>query len=140
MTRSATLLTIAALGFATAQLFPGPRTNPAVTAEIGAPREVVPLLRRACYDCHSNETRWPWYSRVAPVSWLVTHDVSEGRRELNFSEWGHDSRERQARKRTKSVKELRQGKMPPWYYRAFHPAARLTEAEQAILTAWLQGG
>ena len=69
------------------QLVSFERTNPPVTGEIKAPGDVKPLLERACYDCHSNQTVWPWYSRIAPGSWLMHRDVIEGRKELNFSEW-----------------------------------------------------
>ena len=69
------------------QLVPVDRTNPAVTGEVPAPDDVRALLRAACYDCHSNETVWPWYTRVAPVSLLAAHDVEEGREYVNFSEW-----------------------------------------------------
>jgi hypothetical protein len=67
------------------QLIPIRRDNPPATGSVAAPPEVMSILRRSCYDCHSNETIWPWYSRVAPVSWLVARDVHEGRRHVNFS-------------------------------------------------------
>src|SRR5438874_1058331 len=70
------------------QLVPVERTNPSATKPIEAPAEVTAVLRRSCYDCHSNETRWPWYAYVAPVSWLVADDVKDGRAKLNFSSWG----------------------------------------------------
>lgn len=73
----------------TAQVVTVGRANPVSpppTREIAAPARIEALLIRACYDCHSNRTRWPWYSRVAPVSWLVARDVTLGRKELNFSE------------------------------------------------------
>ena len=68
-----------------AQLVPVDRSNPPVQGEVAAPSEVRAILRRACYDCHSNAVRWPWYGRVAPVSWLLERDVREGRKEVNFS-------------------------------------------------------
>src|SRR5436309_14489602 len=67
-----------------AQAFRIDRTNPPVEQDVAAPAGVEALLRRACYNCHSHETVWPWYSHVAPVSWLLAHDVPEGRLELNF--------------------------------------------------------
>src|SRR5262245_24374433 len=70
-----------------AQFVPATLTNPPVQGSLQAPLPISVTLRRACYDCHSNETRWPWYSRVAPVSWLVVRDVNLGREEINFSEW-----------------------------------------------------
>src|SRR5450759_484008 len=69
------------------QLIPVDRTNPPVQKEMPAPPDVQAILRRSCYDCHSNETVWLWYSKVAPISWLVSRDVRQGRRELNFSDW-----------------------------------------------------
>jgi hypothetical protein len=87
------LITVVALVVA-AQVVRPARTNPPVDPqkEISAHMQMDPAvmatLTRACNDCHSNHTEWPWYSNVAPVSWLVAHDVNEGREELNFSEWG----------------------------------------------------
>jgi cytochrome c551/c552 len=86
------------------------------------------LIRRACFDCHSNETVWPWYSHIAPVSWLVQSDVDDGRRQLNFSEW--DRPQRHAKDVAAQVK---QGDMPLWFYLPMHPAARLTEADKQAL-------
>lgn len=120
-----------------AQLFRPTATNPPVASDVGAPAAVAGVLRRACYDCHSNETRWPWYAAVAPVSWLVAHDVSEGREELNFSTWNaYDARVRR-KKLAKSVAEVDEGEMPPWYYVAMHPEARLDDAERAALRLWM---
>ena len=91
------------------------------------------LARRACFDCHSNEVRWPWYSHVAPVSWLVRHDVDEGRRELNFSEW--DLRQKHA---GKAAREVEKGSMPPWPYRLSHSDARLSTVEKSALVRGLR--
>jgi hypothetical protein len=119
-----------------AQLVPIERTNPAVTADIGAPADVAPLLRRACYDCHSHETRWPWYSRVAPASWLLAHDVDEGRDELDFSAWTAYPPAKQRKKLRESAEQVETGEMPPWYYVLMHPEARLTEDEQGRMVRW----
>ncbi|HLY20665.1 MAG TPA: heme-binding domain-containing protein [Bryobacteraceae bacterium] len=86
------------------------------------------LVRRACFDCHSNATVWPWYSYVAPMSWLVQRDVSGGRQHLNFSEW--DKPQRHARDVANQVK---QGEMPLWFYLPMHPAAKLSAAEKDAL-------
>jgi len=86
------------------------------------------LVHRACFDCHSNETVWPWYSHFAPVSWLLQRDVNEGRRHLNFTEW--DKTQKHAGHVADEVKE---GDMPPWFYLPMHPAARLTDAEKQAL-------
>lgn len=119
-----------------AQVVPVERTNPPVVADVGAPAPVRELLVRACYDCHSHETFWPWYSGVAPVSWLVARDVREGREELNFSRWEAGSRGPSRRLR-ECAEELREGAMPPRPYLALHPEARLSPAEQEALLAWL---
>ena len=91
------------------------------------------LAVRACYDCHSNQTVWPWYAQVAPVSWLIQHDVEDGRRRLNFSEW--DRPQREARK---TGRQIDRGKMPPWYYVLIHPKAGLSETEKQTLRGGLE--
>jgi hypothetical protein len=103
-------------------------TNPAVTGEPpwDTPRTRA-LTVAACYDCHSNETTWKWYTTVAPFSWLTQNDVDAGRRTLNFSEWDRGQR-------TDDIVEVtRSGDMPPWYYTPLHPAARLSAQEQREL-------
>jgi len=91
------------------------------------------LARRACFDCHSNQTVWPWYSNVAPMSWLVWHDVSDGRQSLNFSEW-----DRPQRKASKAAEEVEKGEMPPAVYLPMHPEAKLTASERAALVQGLK--
>jgi heme-binding protein len=124
------------VGFIAIQFVPVNRTNPSVGADLVAPTEVVSILRRACYDCHSNETAWPWYSRIAPVSWLIAHDVNEGRAALNFSTWNRLNTEKQADAMHESWEEVAEGKMPTWYYVAVHPEARLSAADKSALRAW----
>jgi hypothetical protein len=91
------------------------------------------LAVRACFDCHSNETAWPWYSNVAPASWYVQRHVEEGRRQLNFSEFGIGHQEIG---HTDEV--VRNGEMPPGYYTPLHPSARLSDAERDELMRGLQ--
>jgi hypothetical protein len=104
-------------------------TNPAVGKEpVWNSPETRDLVRRACFDCHSNQTTWPWYSHVAPVSWLVQNDVDGGRSHLNFTEWDRPQRH------AKDVAEIvKSGDMPPWFYLPMHPAAKLTDAEKQAL-------
>lgn len=127
-------ITLVAL-FLVAQLLPvgAPRTNPAVTAEPpwDSPR-TRELFFRACGDCHSNETRWPWYSRVAPASWLVAHDVAEAREHLNVSEW-----DRPQKDADEAAEEVRDGEMPLAIYLPLHPEARLDASTRAELVAGL---
>ena len=122
-----------------AQLIPVSRTNPAPKAPLGAPTEVMAVLRGACYDCHSSETRWPWYSRVAPVSWLVASDVSEARGKFNLSDWGLIQPKKQADVREEMWEEVEKRAMPLWFYRIAHPEARLTPAQEATLREWAVG-
>ena len=118
------------------QFVPVERTNPPVEEEVSAPANVRAMLRRACYDCHSNETRWPWYSHVAPVSWLVAHDVHEARKHLNFSTWNQYNAKRQARKLNEVWEEVDEGEMPLWYYLAIHRDAKLSAEDRALLRTW----
>lgn len=110
-------------------------TNPATVAE---PAWDTPqtraLFMRACGDCHSNETVWPWYSRIAPVSWLVAHDVDEGREHLNISQWGVQKKN----KGDEAAEEVEEAEMPPAIYLPTHPEARLSEAEKTQLIAGLK--
>jgi cytochrome c551/c552 len=91
------------------------------------------LVQRACFDCHSNETVWPWYSNVAPVSWLNQRDVNGGRRHLNFSEWNKVQKHA-----GHVIQEIKSGDMPLWFYLPMHSAARLSDAEKAALIAGFQ--
>ena len=120
------------------QLVPVSWSNPPVVSDISTPSEVKAVLQRACYDCHSHETVWPSYARVAPVSWLIAHDVREGREELNFSAWGQYDARQQAKKRKESWEEIAAGNMPPWYYTIVHPEARLSATDLTVLRAWAQ--
>jgi Haem-binding domain len=109
-------------------------TNPPVAQEPpwNSPR-TRELAVRACFDCHTNGTDWPWYSNVAPMSWLLQYDVDEGRRELNYSRW--DRPQSEARD---SANTVRDGSMPPSLYALVHPAARLSPSERQELTQGLQ--
>jgi mono/diheme cytochrome c family protein len=89
------------------------------------------LAKQACFDCHSNETVWPWYSQVAPISWLVYRDVVEAREELNFSDWQGGAGK--GEKPLRVAKEVESGDMPPFQYRIAHPHARLDEASRKAL-------
>lgn len=90
------------------------------------------LAKRACFDCHSNETVWPWYSNLAPVSWLVQNDTDEGRKRLNFSEWG-----RQEAEVDEIGEVVMEGEMPPAKYFPTHPEAQLSAAEREALARGL---
>lgn len=136
MKRSRIILLVLLSLFVAIQFVRIPKTNPPVTGELVAPPPVHAVLKRACYDCHSNETVWPWYSNVAPVSWLLYSDVTDGRKEMNFSAWQQMPPERQAKRRKGIWREVKDGDMPPWYYVPLHPPSKLSDADKAILQAW----
>jgi Haem-binding domain len=124
------LIVIAAV-FGAMQLVPygWDHSNPEVTEEAPWPSEQArAIAQTACYDCHSNETDWPAYSYVAPMSWLVRRDVDNGREALNFSTW--DQGEQEAHEGAETIEE---GSMPPSQYEMLHPDARLSDEEQQIL-------
>jgi cytochrome c551/c552 len=112
------------------------RTNPPVESDVLAPPEVKATLRAACYDCHSNETVWPSYSPIAPVSWLLAYDVGKGREELNFSTWQRYDAKQQQKNLKETVETVNDGEMPPWYYVIAHPEAHLADKDRQALVAW----
>ena len=128
------LLIAAALGLAI-QLVPygRPSGNPPVLREPDwdSPR-TRELFIRACKDCHSNETEWPWYAAIAPGSWLMRWDVDEARSHFNVSEWG-----RKKNHGDEAAEMVRKDEMPLWYYRPLHPETRLSEGEREALIAGL---
>jgi hypothetical protein len=122
------------------QAIPVERNNPPVTERIEAPPEVQTLLRRACMDCHSNETFWPWYSGVAPISWLTARDVREGREHLNLSTWDRYDAGERAELFDEMAEVVEEGEMPMKMYLPLHPEARLTAEERALLVRWARAG
>jgi hypothetical protein len=98
--------------------------------------QAVELAKRACYDCHSNETRWPWYSNIAPLSWRIFHHVEEGREHLNFTAFD-PANEKVADAAGEAAESVTKQSMPPADYLLAHPEARLTEAERRVLAAEL---
>jgi Haem-binding domain len=118
------------------QFVPMDARNPPVEGDIPTSPEVKAVLRRACYDCHSHETVWPWYSRIAPVSWLLARDVHEGRADLNFSTWNRYSTQQQVEKLKDSWTYETEGHMPPWYYLPVHRDAHLSVQDRDLLRQW----
>lgn len=123
-----------------AQLVKTPHDNPPVTGELVATKPIAATLHRACYDCHSNETVWPWYGAIAPIAWIVSSHVQGGRDHLNFSEWDDYTSDpaTEAAKYRAIAKMTRDHRMPPWYYRVTHPRSRLTAAARAELINWAE--
>jgi hypothetical protein len=109
--------------------------NPPVVSEPNwDSQQTRELAKRACFDCHSNETLWPWYSKIAPVSWLVARDVYEGRQRLNFSDWQNSY----LRDAGEIASVINEGEMPPFQYLPMHPSARLSTAEKTQLINGLE--
>jgi hypothetical protein len=132
-----TLIALGAL-LAAAQLVPITRNNPAVRGDLAAPATVKNIVRRACYNCHSNETRWPWYSALAPASWLIVRDVNEGRCRLNFSNWADYASDpgTKAQKLREIAKMVGNNEMAPWYYRMIYRDARMAKEQREALIRW----
>jgi hypothetical protein len=116
------------------------RTNPSVREDLNAPADAKHILKTACYDCHSFETKWPWYSKVAPVSWLIVDDVDEGRKHLNFSLWESLNSSKRKELKKKIWNELVNDEMPLKIYTYLHPNASLEITQKNILKRWLFSG
>jgi len=112
-------------------------TNPPVTADLQAPPEVKQILRNSCYNCHSNETKLPWYDQIVPAYWLVVSDVTEARQHLNFSTLGALPPARQRGVLFEAVNQIQLGAMPLPAYRFMHPGSAVTPEQLAILRAYL---
>ena len=121
-----------------AQLARPSMENPPVTGDIQAPAEVHGVLKRSCYDCHSSATKWPWYAQVVPVSWVVAHDVNDGRKHLNFSEWENYEPGRKLKKLKEIAEEVEEGEMPMEIYVSLHGDAKLSEAEKKSIVEWAE--
>ena len=138
------------VGFATAflllaiQLIPVNRSNPSldpsgtIYAAQPVPAKVKAVFERSCKNCHSNETAWPWYSYVAPVSWVVARDVHQARKKMNFSEWGSYSNQRKEDKLEEICEQVTNGEMPDRKYAILHRNARPTPEERAIVCQWTE--
>jgi hypothetical protein len=119
-------------------------TNPPVDPAVGNPQQlhadpaVEKLLRAACFDCHSHETSWPWYSSLAPGSWLVARDVKVGRKHLNFSLWGKYSLDRRLTALNDIIEQVSSGEMPFRPYALLHSDARLDSSARSTIVAWAQ--
>lgn len=136
------LAAIAAIIFIALQFARPAKTNPPIDpaqtlqAHAQLTAEVETIFNRACRDCHSNETDWPWYSQIAPVSWLVADDVRIGRRQLNFSEWGHYNARQAEQKLEEICAVVEAGAMPPRSYTLTHQGAKLSDADVRTICAW----
>jgi hypothetical protein len=120
------------------------KTNPEVDPELdfvvlsNTPRDIQNLLQSSCYDCHSNETIYPWYSNVAPVSWWIKKHVNDGRGHLNFSGWGEYDEKRKDHKLEEIIEEVEEHEMPLKSYLIMHSEAELKDTQREQLTTWIQ--
>lgn len=131
------------VGLIVAIQFTGPaKSNPTVVdaqsihAQLPVSPEVAAILERSCNDCHSNKTRWPWYSNVAPVSWFVIDHVNHGRSHLNFSEWGRYNQREAGEMLDEICKEVKSGSMPLSSYTPLHPESKLSGDDVRLLCEW----
>lgn len=126
------------------QFFQIDKTNPPVEpnaefiAMTNPPAEVQNLLKKSCYDCHSHETKYPWYTNVAPVSWWIKHHIDDGRKHLNFSSWGSYDADRKAHKLEECYEEVEKGNMPMESYLIMHGEAKMTDDEKSTLINWFK--
>jgi cytochrome c551/c552 len=136
------LVVILACLFVVAQFSRPARTNPAVDqslalqAHVQVSPQIASIIDRSCADCHSNKTRWPWYSNVAPVSWFVIDHVNEGRRHLNFSDWGSLNQREAEGMLNEICKEVKSGSMPLTSYTPMHPDSKLSTEDVKTLCDW----
>lgn len=109
-----------------------------IFAILDASQEVQSLVKTACYDCHSHETKYPWYSNISPISWVLEHHIEDGRKHLNFSLWGDYNKKKASHKLEECFEEVAKEKMPLPAYTWTHDSAKLTEAQRAKLVAWFK--
>jgi hypothetical protein len=139
---------VVAVIFVAAQFIRPAKTNPpveearAVQAHLKVPSPVDAIFRRACYDCHSNETSWPWYSNIAPASWFLTDHVNHGRKHLNFSDWTqaerHAANKNPAAQLDEICKEVKGRGMPLGSYLILHPDASLSDQDIQVICDWVE--
>jgi lysozyme family protein len=136
------LVILLAVGFIIIQFFRMAKTNPAIdpTQTIESRLQVSPqvaaILDRSCNDCHSNKTRWPWYSNVAPVSWFVIGHVNDARSVMNFSRWGNYDKDKQSRRLRDICEQVSDGDMPLSSYTPLHPGSKLSANDVKTLCDW----
>lgn len=142
MVKRALLVLIVVLVFA--QAYRPEKINPSVDpardvqAHLQVSPEVGRVFERSCKDCHSNATVWPWYSHVAPVSWMIASDVREARKHMNLSEWDSYSPKKAGRVLEEICEVMEEDEMPLWSYRIMHSGTRLNESERKLVCAWAE--
>jgi hypothetical protein len=134
-------LLVFAIAFVIAQFIRPNRTNPPIHAAqvLQMPADVRTIFDRSCADCHSNNTTWPWYTNVSPVSWWIWNHVRVGRSELNVSEFNTYSQRKAAHKMEEICEMVQKGEMPLIGYEPLHPTAKLSDADKSRLCEWAKG-
>ena len=136
------LVILLAAGFVIIQFYRLPKTNPAIDpsqtieSHLNVSPATAAILDRSCNDCHSNKTRWPWYTNVAPVSWFVIGHVNDGRQDLNFSNWGSYDKNKQSRRLREMCEMVQDGVMPLSSYTPLHPGSKLSDEDKKALCEW----
>jgi len=105
---------------------------------LNPPANIATMMKSTCYDCHSHETKYPWYSNISPFKFMLRSHVKGGRQHLNFSEWGSYDPEKQKHKLEECVEEIEEGIMPMKSYTWMHKEAQLTPAQKKELVVWLK--
>ena len=138
MKKLTTILVALLILFVLIQLITVNRNNPEFDVEFDfdAPVEIREIVVNSCFDCHSNQTDWPWYSYVAPMSWLVTSHVNDGRQQFNFSEWLKYPEEKQQKIKAEMIEEIEEGDMPLPGYLMLHSNAEITDEKLLVLKSW----
>lgn len=136
------LVILLAVVFVIIQFIRPARTNPpvdpakSIEANLQVSPQVAAIFDRSCKDCHSNKTVWPWYTNVAPVSWLLTNHVNEGRHDMNLSEWGGYDKDKQSRRLRDMCEQVQDGDMPLSTYTPLHPRAKLSADDVKTICDW----
>ena len=138
------VLVILLVAFVLIQFFPIDKNNPPATPQLdflaikNTPESTATLIRNGCYDCHSNESKYPWYSNFQPVAWFLKNHIDEGRRELNFSTFATYEPKRQAHKLAEATEMIKKGEMPLDSYTIIHSEAKYTEAQKQEVVQYLK--
>jgi hypothetical protein len=122
------------------QFIPADKTNPPVDEKLklNTKSEVMEILKKSCYDCHSNETKWPTYSNIAPFSWFIISHVRDGRKALNFSQWENIKSDIKIKRLQRAIKTTNNGSMPLPSYLKLHDKAVMSEEEKKIVVEWFK--
>jgi hypothetical protein len=138
------VLVVLLLGFISIQFFGIEKSNPEFDSQLdfltieNPPENIEKIFRNACYDCHSNETQWPWYANVAPMSWMIEDHVEEGRDYINLNDWGDYELEDRHYILEEMMEEIDHEEMPLPAYRIFHRDSRITDIQKAELFEWIR--